>query len=128
MRIIESVTKGTAACAVMLVVVAGCASSPIPNEKIAVAKSSVQRAEQAGATEYAPVEMSTAREKLARAEKAAADHDALPATQLAEQANIDAQVAEATAQKQKSRKAAMELDASLQSLRQESMRNTQPSP
>ena len=104
---------------------AGCATTPIPNEQLAVAKSSVQRAEQAGAPELAPVEMAAARDKLARAEKAAADRDARPATQLAEQANADAQLAEATAQQQRSHKAAMELDASLQALRQESLRNTQ---
>jgi hypothetical protein len=47
-----------------------------------------------------------------------------PATALAEQANIDAQVAEATAQQQRSRKAAMEFDASMQTLRQETLRTT----
>jgi Domain of unknown function (DUF4398) len=104
---------------------AGCAMTPVPNEKLAVAKSSVQAAEQAGAPELAPVEMASARDKLARAEKAAADRDAQPATDLAEQANADAQLAAATAQEKRSRKAAMELDASLQALRQESSRNTQ---
>jgi hypothetical protein len=106
--------------------VAGCASTPIPNEKIAVAKSSVARAEQSGAPEYAPVEMAAAREKLARAEKAAANKDGQPATQLAEQANADARLAEATAQEHKSHKAAVEFDASMQALRQESQRSTQP--
>jgi hypothetical protein len=105
---------------------AGCATTPIPNEKIAVAKASLQHAEQSGAPELAPVEMSEARDKLSRAEKAAADHDAQPATELAEQANIDAQLAEATAQEKKSHKAAMEFDASMQALRQESMRSSQP--
>ena len=105
---------------------AGCATTPIPNEQLAVAKASVQSAEQAGAPELAPVEMAAARDKLARAEKAAADRNAQPATELAEQANADAQLAEATAQEQHSRKAAMELDPSLQALRQESLRNTQP--
>jgi hypothetical protein len=109
-----------------IVLSAGCATTPVPNEQLAVAKSSVQRAEQAGAPELAPVEMAAARDKLARAEKAAADRDAQPATQLAEQANADAQLAEATAQEQHSRKAAMELQASLQALRQESLRSTQP--
>ena len=112
--------------AALAMCVAGCASTPIPNEKIAVAKSSVSRAEQSGAPEYAPVEMAAARDKLARAEKAAADKDVQPATQLAEQANVDAQLAEATAQEHKSHKAATEFDASMQALRQEAMRNTQP--
>jgi len=105
---------------------AACVTTPIPNAQIAVAKSSVQRAEQSGAPELAPVQMAAARDKLARAEKAAADHDAGPATALAEQANVDAQLAEATAQEQHSRKAATEFDASLQALRQETLRSTQP--
>jgi hypothetical protein len=115
-----------ALCAAIALCAVGCVTTPVPNEKIAVAKSSVQRAEQSGAPELAPVEMAAARDKLARAEKAAADHDAQPATQLAEQANVDAQLAEATAQEQRSRKAATEFDANLQALRQESLRSTQP--
>jgi len=117
--------KYAALCAAIVLSAAGCVSTPVPNEEIAVAKSSVQRAEQAGAPELAPVEMAAARDKLARAEKAAVDRDARPATQLAEQANADAQLAEATAQEQRSRKAALELDASLQALRQESLRSSQ---
>jgi hypothetical protein len=121
---LSKLTRGASLCAAIFISVAGCATTPIPNEKIAVAKSSVQRAEQAGGQEFAPVEMASARDKLTRAEKAAADHDAQPATQLAEQANADAQLAEATAQEKKARKAAMEQDANLQALRQESLRSS----
>jgi hypothetical protein len=119
-------TTGATACALALVALAGCASTPIPNEKIAVAKASVANAEQSGAPELAPVEMAAARDKLARAEKAAADHDAQPATQLAEQADIDARLAAATAQQQRSHKAATEFDTNMQALRSESMRSTSP--
>lgn len=103
-----------------------CASSPVPYEKIAVAKASVQRAEQNGAPEFAPVELSTARDKLNRAEQAAAKHDSTPASDLAEQANIDAELAEATAAEKRAHKAAMESQANLQALREESVRGTQP--
>jgi hypothetical protein len=106
--------------------VVACASNPVPNEKIAVAQASVNRAEQAGAVEFAPVQMASARDKLARAEKAAADRKGEPATQLAEQANADALLAEATAQQQRSHKAAAEFDASMQALRNESQRSSQP--
>src|SRR5580704_6717127 len=75
-----------------------CATNPVADEKIAVAKVSLQRAEQAGAPQAAPLELSAARDKLSRAEKANTDHNLKPATELAEEANIDAQVAEATAQ------------------------------
>jgi len=123
---LSKMTRGAVVCAAITLGMAACASTPIPNEKIAVAKASVQRAEQSGAPELAPVEMASARDKLARAEKAAADRNGQPATQLAEQANIDAQLAEATAQQQRSHKAAMESDANMQALRNESLRSTQP--
>lgn len=119
----SKVAKGAALCA-MMALSAAYAGSPIPAEKIAVAKSALQRAEQSGAPEFAPLEMAAARDKLARAEKAAADHNKQSATKLAEQADADAQLAEATAQRQKSHKAAMEFDASMQALRQESLRGS----
>jgi hypothetical protein len=124
-RKLSRFTRAAAACAAMAIGVAACASTPIPNEGIAVAKASVQRAEQSGAPELAPVEMAAARDKLARAEKAAAAHEA-PATELADQANVDARLAEATAEQQRAHKAAMEFDASMQTLRNESQRSSQP--
>jgi len=126
LREISRLTQGMAVIAAIVAGLAACASTPIPNEKIAVAKVAVQRAEQAGAPELAPVELATARDKLARAEKAAADREAIPANNYAEQANVDAELAEATAREQRSHKAAMEFDASMQALRAESLRATQP--
>lgn len=113
-----------AACAVILAV-AGCATTPIPNESIAVAKSSVQRAEQSGAPEFAAVQFAAAQDKLAQAEKAADRRDSQTATMMAEQSNIDARLSEAMAEQQRSHRAAMEFDASMQALRQESSQNTQ---
>jgi len=115
-----------AGIAATLVVLGACASNPIADEKIAVAKASVQRAEGSGAPEYAPVELATARDKLARAEKANADHDLLPATNFAEQANVDAQLAEASAQEHRAHKAAMEFDSGIQTLQQETLRSSPP--
>jgi len=123
---LSNLAKGASLCTAIALSVAGCASTPIPNEQLAVAKSSVQRAEQSGAPELAPVEMSTARQELASAEKAAADRQGLPATQWAEKANVDAQLAEATAQEHRAHKAATEFDASMATLRQESQRSSQP--
>jgi Domain of unknown function (DUF4398) len=123
----SNLARGASLWTAVAVCVAGCASMPIPNEQIAVAKSSVQRAEQSGAPELAPLEMSTARQELASAEKAAADREALPATQWAEKANVDAQLAEATAQERRAHKASTEFDASMIALRQETQRSSQPS-
>ncbi len=123
---LSRLTKGGAAFAATIVALAACAGSPVADEKIAVAKASVQRAEQGGAPQAAPVELKTATDELVRAEKANADHDGIPATRLAERANVDAQVAEATAQQQRAQKAALEFDTSMQALRQESMRSSPP--
>jgi Domain of unknown function (DUF4398) len=122
---LSNLTKGATA-SVLLVLAAACATTPIPNEKIAVAKAAIQHAEQAGAPEFAPVQLAAARDKLARAEAAATKHDPETATQLAEQANADAQVAEATAQQQRSAKAAAESNASMQALRNETQHSSQP--
>jgi lipoprotein-anchoring transpeptidase ErfK/SrfK len=115
---LSTLMKGVTALAASAVVLAACATtSPVADEKIAVAKDSVQRAEGSGAPEFAPVEL---------AEKANADRNIQPATELAEQANVDAELAEATAQQQRSHKAAAEFDAGMQTLRQESLRSSPP--
>jgi hypothetical protein len=93
-----------------------------------VAHDAVQRAERSGAPELAPVQLASAKEKLNKAENAAAQHDGVQAGQYADQANVDAQLAEAMANQQKSHKAAMDFDASMQALRSEAMRSTQPAP
>jgi Domain of unknown function (DUF4398) len=122
--IFSKLGKGAIFCTAIALCVTGCASTPIPNEQIAVAKSSVQRAEQSGAPELAPVEMSAARQELASAEKAAADREALTATQWAEKADVDAQLAEATAQQHRAHKAAEDFDASMAVLQQETQRSS----
>ena len=118
----------SSASAAVIAALAACASGPVPLEQLAVARASVQRAEQAGATELAPVELATARDKLQRADQAAANHQGQAATRLADQANVDAELAEATAREHKSHQAEMELQASLQALRQESSRDPGPPP
>ena len=117
----HGITAAAAALAVAMSL-GGCASAPPAKDKIAVASSSVQRAEQAGAQQTASVEMASARDKLAQAEKAADNRDAKIAYRMAEQADIDARVAEASANAAKSHQAVTELDRSLQSLREEAMR------
>ncbi len=56
------------------------------------------------------------------------NHQGQVATRLADQANVDAQLAEATAREHKSHQADMELEASLQALRQEASHDPGPPP
>jgi hypothetical protein len=126
-KLLSHFSKGAIALLAVTAAVAAYAN-PLADEKIAVAKASIDRAEQAGAPQAAPVELATARDKLARALKANADHDSKPAAAWADQANIDAQVAEAMAVQARSQKAATEFDRSMQALRQESNRAAQSAP
>jgi len=109
-------------CSIAFGIVA-CASSPMPVDKLAVAKSSVERAEQAQAAQFAQVELSTARNKLAAAQAAADKHDADVAARLADQADIDAQLAEHTARAKQQQQLVDQMDASLRDLRNETLRN-----
>jgi Domain of unknown function (DUF4398) len=77
---------------------AACASSEPPTAQMSAARSAIETAERSGATEHAPIEINNAREKLNRAEAASRQSKNDEAFRLAEQAQIDAQVAGAKAQ------------------------------
>lgn len=108
-------------CAIAFGIVA-CASTPMPVEKLAVAKSSLSRAEQAQAAQFAQVELNSARNKFAAAAAAADKNDAEVAARLADQADIDAQLAEAMARAKQQSQLVTEMDASLRDLRTETLR------
>ena len=64
---------------------------------VAVSQAAVENAVSADGTEYAPVEMASAREKLAASKKALAAKDYKAATDYANQAQADAKLAQAKA-------------------------------
>ena len=109
-------------CAVALVIVA-CASAPMPIDKLAVARSAVERAEQAQAGQFAQVELTAARSKLSAAQAAADKKDAEVAARLADQADVDAQLAEATARAKQQEQMVSQMEDSLRDLRNEALRN-----
>jgi uncharacterized protein DUF4398 len=100
-------------------VMAGCAGVPAPTEQLAVSKAAVANAVDAGAPELAPVEMRTAQEKLDRANQAMAAKDYDRARSLAEQAQVDAQLAGAKARSVKAQKAALAVQDDSRALREE---------
>lgn len=110
-------------CVVAFGIVA-CASAPMPVDKLAVAKSAVERAEQAQAAQFAQVELNSARNKLTAAQAAADKRDAEVAARLADQADVDAQLAEATARARQQEQLVNEMEAGLRDLRNESLRNS----
>ena len=109
-------------CAIAFGIVA-CASTPMPVEKLAVAKTSIERAEQAQAAQFAQIELNSARNKYAAAQAAVDKRDAAVAARLADQADIDAQLAESTARAKQQEQLVTEMDSSLRDLRNESLRH-----
>ena len=110
-------------CAIAFGIVA-CASAPMPTDKLAVAKTAVERAEQAQAAQFAQVELTSARNKLAAAQAAADKHDADVAARMADQAEVDAQLAEYTARAKQQEQLVEQMDAGLRDLRNEAQRNS----
>lgn len=109
----------------MATLIAGCASVPPPTEQLAVSKAALNSATSAGGNEYAPISLRSAVLKMDAAERAMTQQEYLQARQLAEQAQVDAQLAAATARAAKAQKAASELQESNRVLREEIDRKAQ---
>ena len=102
------------------ILIGGCAATPpIPNERLAVAEAAVQRANTDSTSKNAAGELQIAIAKLASAKQAVASKDYELADRLAEQAVIDAQVAEIRAQSARTQKSAQESQEAARVLREE---------
>ncbi len=107
-------------CSAVAVLIAGCSSMKTPaTADVAVSKAAVDNAASAGAAEYAPLEMTSAREKMALANKAMTDKDYKLASELASQAQADAKLAQSKASSAKARAAADALQDDIRVLREE---------
>lgn len=98
---------------------AGCASTQPPVEKISLARDSVERALSAQATQFAPLEMKTAQDKLARMEQAIGEKNYVQVNTLAEQIEVDANLAEAKAQAARKQQVWQQAQEGIQVLKQE---------
>lgn len=108
----------------LVIGVAACASDPAPEAELAAAEVAVDEAEKANAPAQASGPYELARDKLDRARDAMEDGENLEARRLAEQALVDAQLAEAQARSEVARQNAAELRASIETLRDEIARHT----
>jgi septal ring factor EnvC (AmiA/AmiB activator) len=113
-------------CALAFAIVA-CAAAPLPTEKLDIARDSIARAEQAQAAQFAQIELGRARNKLVAAQAAVDHRDAEVAARMADQADVDAQLAESTARARQQEQRADELDASLRDLRAQTLKR-KPTP
>jgi len=102
------------------VVIAACSSLPPPVEQMAVTRTTVERVSSSpSAVDSAPVELSQARDKLSRAERAMNDKDYVTARRLGAEAEVDARVAESRASAMRGERALKEIRDSIRSLQDE---------
>ena len=105
--------------AAMLAGIAACASGSAPDAEMSTAELALNQAVDAEAPARAPAPYALARDKLERARDAMADGDNVEARRLAEQALVDAQLAEAEARSAVAREHAAELRQSIETLREQ---------
>lgn len=115
---------GSLLAGVLALLMCACSSMKTPaTADVAVSKAAVDNAVSAGGPEFAPVEMNSAREKMALANKAMAAKDYKLAADLAGQAQADAKLAQAKANSAKAQAAADALQDDIRVLREELNRN-----
>ena len=111
--------------AVTLVMLGACTVSKATKEAVARADTRFQQAQQAlGNSEGGAVELQRANTHLEQAKAAVKGGDDKPAQRHAQQAELDVELAVAKAQNATARKAVGELQASIQTLREEAQRST----
>lgn len=110
----------------MLIALGACSSVPeLAQERVAQSETSVQQAQQTvGKSEQGSVQLQQARDKLDAAKSALAKGQGQQAERSAAQAHLLAELAVAKSQSASARKAADEVLASLNMLRQETERST----
>ena len=108
------------ACALAgLGLIGGCSTPVSSAPSIAASAASMEAARSAGAPELDAVNLNEARSKLEKARALATAGDERGAMRMAEQADVDAQLARAKAGSERSRLAVTELETGLQTLRDE---------
>ncbi|ALG66750.1 DUF4398 domain-containing protein [Beggiatoa leptomitoformis] len=100
----------------------GCASKQPPTEKMATTEAFILNAQTKDARDY--VELRQAQDKLEQAKTAVQQKDYELAERLADQSLMDAKLAEAKADAASSRKAAVEMQKSIETLQREVERAT----
>jgi chromosome segregation ATPase len=107
-------------------VLAGCGGvSEVTKERVARSETVVQQAQQTvGTSESGAIELQQAKDKLEAARRELSRENAVAAERFASQAQLTAELAVAKSQSSQARKAADELLASIETLRQEAARGS----
>jgi uncharacterized lipoprotein YmbA len=111
--------------AIIALTLAGCASTgptALQLNQAQEARAAIQRAEEAGAREHAPILLRDAEEKITEAQRVYRRRGGATSQRLLEAARVDAELAEQTARAARARATAREVEASIQALREEMAR------
>lgn len=118
--------KKRALCSLGLaVLLSACATGSPPTEQLAVSNAAVTDAVSAGATELAPAELSSARDKINRANSAVEKKDYKVAERLATEAEADARLAQNKASAVRAQKSASVVQDGTRVLQEEMNRKSQ---
>jgi hypothetical protein len=101
------------------VVIVGCAAATPTVDTVSTADMALNRAIDAKAMQHAPLELRLAEEKLDRAKSALEEEDYEQARRLAEEAQVDARLAEARARSRAARQQAQEIEQTIDTLQRE---------
>jgi hypothetical protein len=118
--LMRSVMTGLA----ILTLVACASTPPPPDQEIQAADLAISRAEQARVANYAALELDQARSKVAAARVAVQEEDMILARQLAEESLVSAELASARAEMLSAQEINEDMQASIDTLKQEILRNT----
>jgi hypothetical protein len=112
-------TRETVLGAALAAFAFACASSPPPRGEVARAEQAVERAEQEGAHEHAPLPLRKAEEELEDAKRAMREERYVDARRAAELAQAQAELATASAQRARAQELVEELSQTLGALEED---------
>ncbi|WP_069132079.1 DUF4398 domain-containing protein [Rhodohalobacter halophilus] len=104
---------------ILIFLTGACASTNPPTRQLTETETVIRQADQIGAGDYAPLEIRQARQKLEQAHAAYNNEDYEEAARLAEQAKVDAELAQIKTLSGKAQLAVRELRESIRLLEEE---------
>lgn len=120
-RLVMPLLAGTA----LVLALASCASAPLPPDaQLQAAQLAISGAEQERATDFAPLDMKQAHDKLGAANEAVVAQEMELARRLADEARVSAELATAKASELKAKAVNDEMQQSIAALQQELNRNS----
>jgi predicted S18 family serine protease len=104
---------------ILILLTGACASTNPPTQQLTETETVIRQADQVGAGNYAPLEIREARQKLEKARLAYNEEEYDEAARLAEQAKVDAELAQIMTLSAKAQLAVRELRESIRLLQEE---------